>query len=189
MLGASALLGSAANVIEVFLVRESLHAGGAWYGIAGASLALGLFAGAALGGRLRGERAQRRAFVVSAAVLSASLLAMGLAPDIGLLLLFAACCGAGNGVLNVCTTVLVMSATSPDARGRIGALTSGLVSAAQLGAYAVAGAVAGELSPRTIFVLAGVAGLLPPLTLGRRLLQVRPAPATAPSRPVEALGA
>ena len=42
--------------------------------------------------------------------------------------------------------------------------------AAQLGAYALGGVVGGLLSPRAVFALAGLAGLLAPALIGARLL-------------------
>lgn len=52
MLSVFILLGGMVNVIEVFLVREVLHASATWYGLAGGGWGAGVLIGALLGGRL-----------------------------------------------------------------------------------------------------------------------------------------
>jgi MFS family permease len=52
-LAAFVLLGFTANVVMVFLVRETLHASATWYGAVGATWVLGIVAGALAAGRIR----------------------------------------------------------------------------------------------------------------------------------------
>jgi MFS family permease len=188
LLAASALLGSLVNVVEVFLVRETLHAGAIWYGLAGAAYMAGLLVGALAAGRFGSVAAQGRWFVAATGALSVGLILMGLAPGVGALLAFAAATGSANGVLNVCMATLVMGTAEPGERGRLGALVSGVASGAQLAAYAASGALAVALSPRAIFVAAGCAGLLGPLLFGRAVVRAAAGPKPAESAgPVESV--
>ncbi|MEP7019476.1 MAG: MFS transporter [Pseudonocardiales bacterium] len=180
------MLGAMVNVVEVFLIRETLHASTSWYGIVGATYGLGALAGSVFGGRLRGDLPLARAFVASAVALAGALAAFAAAPSVAWLLPVALAGGAANGVLNLTLGSLVMGRAAADARGRVGAVLNGVASGTQLAAFAVAGLLAAVLSPREIFVAAGVSGLLAPLLFARRLLRAAAAPAAAVPAPPSA---
>jgi MFS family permease len=108
---------------------------------------------------------------------------MGLAPDVRVLLVVGAAAGTANGVLNVCTGALVMGTALPEQRGRVGAVLGGVVSATQLAAYAVGGALAGSISPRLVFVGAGILGLVAPAVLGATVVRAARR-SSAPAHPV-----
>jgi MFS family permease len=165
------LIGSMVNVVEVFLVRETLGASTTWYGLTGACFAVGALTGALLCSRLRGRVTLARGFVVSAGVLALGLVALGLAPAVAWLIPAGFVTGAANGALNVTLASLVMGRTRADERGRVGALLNGVASGTQLVAFAAGGALAARLSPRTVFVLAGGLGLLAPVLLGGRVVR------------------
>jgi MFS family permease len=55
------------------------------------------------------------------------------------------------------------------ARGLVAA-TNGIASAAMIGAFVLGGVLAAFASPRQIFLIAGLLGMLAPRTLGRWLL-------------------
>ncbi|HZC72101.1 MAG TPA: MFS transporter [Jatrophihabitans sp.] len=171
LLGLFVLLGSMVNVVEVFLVRETLGASTTWYGFAGAALSVGALAGALLGGRLRGTAGLARGFVGSAVLLAAGIVAAGLVPTIGWLLPAIGAIGLMNGILNVTLASLVMGRTLAAERGRVSALLTGVASGTQLIAFAAGGALASVFAPRAIFVAAGVLGMLVPLLLGRGLIR------------------
>ncbi len=185
LLGLFVLLGSMVNVVEVFLIRETLHASTTMYGLAGATLSAGMLVGAVLGGRLRGVAGLARGFVWSAVVLAVSISAVGVAPTIWWVLPGVALLGAMNGVLNVTLSSLAMARTAADERGRVGALVGGVASGTQILAFAVGGALSGAFTPREIFVASGALGVGAPLLLGRGLLRAVSAgrPSTAPERP------
>ena len=171
-LGLLVLLASMVNVVDVFLVRRTLGAGPLWYGIAGATYAVGVFAGALVGGRLAGDRALARGLAASAALMGAGLAAMGLAPSVVALAAVAAGTGAANGVFNVASSALIFGRAAPDQRGRVGAVVGGVASGAQLLAYTTGGALAGApggLSPREVFVLSGLLAVLGAVALARPL--------------------
>jgi MFS family permease len=165
------LLGCMVNVVEVFLVRETLHASVTWYGIVGAAFSVAMLGGALAGGRLRGTLTMARSLVGAALLLSVGLAAAGLAPSIAWLLPGIALVGVMNGVLNVALGALVMGRTSADERGRVGALLSGVASGMQILAFAAGGALAAVLEPRTIFIASGALGVLVPLLLGPGLIR------------------
>jgi MFS family permease len=177
LLAVFVLLGCMVNVVEVFLVRETLHASTTWYGIAGAVFAIGMLIGALAAGRLRGTPTLARGFVAACLVLSLGLVAVGAAPTVEWMLPGITVVGFMNGVLNVALGSLVMGRTAADERGRVGAMLTGVASGTQILAFAAGGALASALEPRTIFIGAGALGVLVPLLLGPGL--VRRARATA----------
>jgi MFS family permease len=170
-------LGAMVNVVEVFLVRDTLHASTVWYGLVGAVFGLGALTGSLLGGRLRGDIALARAFTWSAAGLAAGLAGIAAVPSVAWLLPLVFAAGAANGVLNLALGALVMGRSPAQARGRVGAVLNGVASATQLGAYALGGLLASVLSPRETFAVAGLSGLLAPVLFGRRLVRAAGLPA------------
>jgi MFS family permease len=171
LLALFALIGSMVNVVDVFLVRETMHASTTWYGITGAAFAVGALTGAVLASRLSGTSKLARGFVMSAVALALGLCAIGEAPSVLWLLPAAVVTGAGNGVLNVTLASLVMGRIRGEERGRVGALLNGIASGTQLVAFAAGGALASRLSPRTVFELAGGLGLLAPVLFGRQVVR------------------
>jgi MFS family permease len=181
LLGLFAGLGSMVNVVDVFLVRGTLHASATWYGVSGAALAVGMLVASVTAGRLRGDGPLARWFVISLLVLAAGLLGSAAVPNVYALIPLSALIGAGNGVLNVTLGSLVMGRAAAEVRGRVAAALSGIASAAQLAAYVLGGALGVALTPREIFAIGGGLGLLAPLVLGRRLIRAT-APMPQPSR-------
>jgi MFS family permease len=172
-------LGAMVNVVDVFLVRETLHASTTWYGLVGATYGLGALTGSLLGGRrLRGQLPLARAFAGAAAALAAGLAAMAVVPNVQFALPVSFGTGAANGVLNLALGSLVMGRAAADARGRVGAVLNGVASGTQLAAFALSGLLAAVLTPREIFALAGLSGLLAPLLFSRRLLRAAAEPRT-----------
>ena len=88
MMSVFILLGGMVNVVEVFLVRETLHASATWYGVLGSGWGVGLLVGALLGGRSGPARPPvdqlrlLRLTLVSAGGLSLGLAGMGAAPAV-----------------------------------------------------------------------------------------------------------
>lgn len=165
------LLGAGVNVVEVFLIKQTLHASSGWYGGVGAAWAVGMVLGAQLAGRASGEGRFARTLVLGSVVLSLGLAGYAVVPAAGWLLPFAVLGGVGNGLANVCASTLIVLRTPEAALGRVGAATSAITSSAQVGAYALGGVAAGLLAPRTIFVLAGALGLAAAVAFGRGLVR------------------
>jgi MFS family permease len=178
LLGLFVLLGSMVNVVEVFLVRETLHASTTMYGITGAALSCGMLIGALLGGRVRGVAGLARGFVWSATALAISIAVAGCAPSVWWLLPGVVLLGATNGVFSVTLSSLAMARAASDERGRVGALVGGVSSGTQILAFAIGGALAGFFTPRQIFIGAGAFGVVAPLLLGPGLIRRAAASAT-----------
>ncbi|HST47766.1 MFS transporter [Jatrophihabitans sp.] len=186
MLSVFILLGSMVNVVEVFLVRETLHASATWYGVLGSGWGVGLLVGALLGGRFRdgsgatGQLRLLRLALVSAGGLALGLAGMGAAPTVAWVLPAVLAGGVCNGLVNLAIGSLVGMRSAEAVRGRVAAVVGGLASAGQVGALLLGGLLAGILEPRQIFLLAGLAGLLVPVCLAHQLL-ASAASATAPA--------
>jgi MFS family permease len=170
MISLFAVLAGTVNVIEVYLVRDTLHSTATWYGIVGGAVAVGVLLGSMLGGRWSSELALVRIVLGTSAVLSLSTLGFAAAPEVGWLLPVAVVGGAANGLLNVGAGALVMMRAPEHARGRVSAAAGGVTSAAMIGAFVLGGVLAAFAGPRQIFLIAGLLGMLAPLTLGRWLL-------------------
>ena len=165
------VLGAMVNVVEVFLVRDTLHASSGWYGTVAALWGVGLIVGSLLAGRLRGPVRLTRALLAACAVLSIAVGSYSVAPAVGWLAPAAVIGGFANGVLNLCSGALIILRTPSEVRGRISATLSGVTSGALIGAYALGGALAVVLTPREIFLAAGCLGVLSPMALGRMLIR------------------
>jgi MFS family permease len=164
------VLGAMTNVVEVYLVRDTLHSTATWYGVLGGTWGAGMLLGALVGGRWSSQLALARVVLASTAALSLSMLGYTVAPGVAWLLPVAVAGGAANGLLNLGSSALTMMRAPEHARGRVAAATNGIASAAMIGAFVLGGAMAAIASPRQIFLVAGMLGMLAPLSLGRWLL-------------------
>ncbi|HEU5006953.1 MAG TPA: MFS transporter [Jatrophihabitantaceae bacterium] len=169
-------LGSMINVVDVFLIRGTLHASATWYGIVGAAFAVGLLGGALAAGRVRDPQALPRVFITSAIVLASGLAGMSLAGGVWTLLPVCLVVGLANGVLSVSVSTMVMGRAPEHVRGRVAATVGGIASGAQITAYILGGTLGTVLTPREVFALGGLLGLLAPLLLGRRVLRAAKVP-------------
>jgi MFS family permease len=153
------LLVGMVDVVLVYLVRGTLHAGGIWYGVAEASWMAGMVAGALGASRVGTERGQARATIAGAAVACAGVAAFAVAPDVAILVPFSVVGGIGNGYAGSCLSTLLMARTPDSARGRVSAAANALFGGAQGASLLLGGAVAVVLSPRAIYAVGGVLGL------------------------------
>ena len=170
MLTAFILLAGTVNVVEIFLVRQSLHASAGWYGVLGGGWGLGLLVGALLGGRLHTQAALLRAAVASCLGVGVGIAWMGLAPSVGWVLPATLLGGLCNGLANVSIGAVVGIRCTEAVRGRLSATVGGLATAGQIGSLLLGGLLAAALSPRLVFALSGGLGVLVALALGRSLL-------------------
>src|SRR5215472_4682398 len=170
-LTAFVLLGMMTNVVQVFLVRETLHASAAWFGGLEAIMMAGLACGVLACGRITTDAARAWAVAAGAAIMSLALLAFGLAPAVLLLVPFAVLVGAGNGMVNVCVATLVMTRTQERMRGRVSAALGAVLNAASVASLAAGGALAAVLDPRQVYLLAGALGGVVTLWMVVRLAQ------------------
>ena len=153
------LLVGMVDVVLVYLVRETLHAGGVWYGVTEASWMAGMVAGSLGAARVRTERGRIRATVIGAAVACAGVAGFAVAPKVGILVPLSIFGGVGNGYAGACLSTLLLSRTPDEARGRVSAAANAVFGGAQGASLMLGGLVAIVLSPRAIYAVAGLLGL------------------------------
>ena len=166
------LLVGMVDVVLVYLVRVTLQAGGAWFGVAQAAWIAGIVAGSLGAGRLTSERARTWATVAGAAVTCAALAAFALVPVVWLLAPLSVLGGTGNGYANVCVSTLLVTRTPDGERGRVSAAVNAAVGGAQGISLLAGGAVAAVLSPREIYGVAGLLGVAVAAALAIGVLRV-----------------
>lgn len=171
LMAAFLVLACTLNVIDVYLVRETLHSGPGWYGLFGSVWGAGVLASSGPAGRAGGVTGQSRVLLGGTVALAAATLGLAVVPAVGWLIPVGLVGGAGNGMVNVGGGSLMMLRCAPEARGRISATVNGIMSAAQLAAFVLGGALASSLPPRAAFALAGLLALAVPAVLGPRLLR------------------
>jgi MFS family permease len=166
------VVGEATNVVEVFLVRDSLHGSDTAYGLIGMAAASGVAVGSLLGGRDATTARRLRWIVLAAGVLAVCLVAAGLAPTLLVVAAAWALLGVANGVLNTATSTLLMTRVPDASRGQVIAALMGATRGFSLGALALGGLAAGAFGPRATFVVSGVLALAVTLMLAVRLAGV-----------------
>jgi MFS family permease len=153
------LLVGMVDVVLVYLVRETLHAGGVWYGVTEASWMAGMVAGSIGAGVVRTERGRVRATIAGVALVCAGLVGFAFAPTVAILLVLSVLGGIGNGYAGTCVSTLLMTRTPDSARGRVTATTNAILGGAQGVSLLLGGVVAVALSAREIYAIAGLLGL------------------------------
>jgi len=141
----------AANTAEIFLAKNTFHAGdfgyGLIYGAIGGGLVLGSFAGSALLERIGPAKTYAGGLVLMALGFGAA----AASPDIWVASVCAAVGGAGDGAAIVCNAVLVQRGAADAVRGRALTLVMSATYLATAAANGVAGALLHSVSPRWIW--------------------------------------
>ena len=172
------LVAGMANVVTVFLIRQTLHAGATWFGMEGAVCAAAMTVGALASGRVRGTRPLVVLGLVGMGGLSVSCIGYSVAPSVGWLMIPAAACGFANAALNVSVGTVTMLRAPEATRGRVSAAINGVASSAMIGSMLVGGLLAAMLTPREVFAVAGFGTLVIAILLGRRLIYAAAVPMT-----------
>jgi MFS family permease len=154
------------DVVLVFLIRATLHAGGVWYGVAEAAWMAGMVAGSIGAGRLRTERAQIWATIVGAGVACAALAPFAVVRTAWMLVPLSVLGGIGNGFAAACFGALLVGRTPDAARGRVSAAANAALGGAQGVSLLIGGALAAALSPRAIYGIAGLLGVAVAIAIG-----------------------
>jgi predicted MFS family arabinose efflux permease len=183
------LAGEVTNVVEVFLLRGTLGASSAAFGLVGAALAAGIVVGSLIAGRTTSDANRALRAAVVATGLAIAILTAGLAPTLVVFAVAWLVLGLMNGVLNVDVSTLLLNRTPEAARGRVLANVNAMARGSTLGAMALGGAAGTLLGPRATFVAAGavstvVAGALVVRT--RRVLSRDVASGHDPGSPARA---
>jgi MFS family permease len=153
------LLVGMVDVVLVYLVRETLHAGGVWYGVAQAFWMAGMVVGALGAGLIGSENGRIRATIAGAGLACAGVAGFAVAPVVAILVPLSVLGGIGNGYAGACLSTLLMSRTPDRARGRVSAAANALFGTAQGASLLLGGVVAIVLSPRAIYAIGGLLGL------------------------------
>lgn len=142
------------NVVEIYFITSSLHAGPRGYGLLGVCFGAGMLVTSSLSGPIsRRFTRPERVFVVSCVALCAFIGAFGLTSELWQASVLVALIGAANAILNVNASVMFTRNCSDDVRGRVFAAIQGTVSAAQILALLAGGLLLLAESPRTIIVV------------------------------------
>lgn len=173
-LGLVVLLVGMVDVVLVYLVRETLHAGGVWYGVAEASWMAGIVGGSLGAGRLGTEPRQTWVTIGGAGLACAALAPFALVPAVWMLVPLSIVGGIGNGLAIACFSTLLIRRTPDAERGRVSAAAGATIGSAQGLSLLAGGGLATVLRPRAVYGTAGLLGLAgaaataTSLALGRR---------------------
>lgn len=157
------------TVVEVFLVRDALHASASGYGLGELAFGLGSVLAGVLVARVATDAGRLRTIVGGFALTGLVCVAIGLAPDLAVYWLLLTFLGLTNAAANGCLGPIVVLRTPEHLRGRVVAVVSGVVSAASVVSLVAGGFVGTRLGPRTTFVAAGTLGVLAALAMGLRV--------------------
>jgi MFS family permease len=173
------------NVVEVFFIRETLHASATLFGL----ISAGWVAGMAIGAVAFGRMPRRRITMpVLLALMAGSCLAVLLAaavPNAWVMLPLWVLGGVCNGGINVYVLVIVAERAPESAYGRAFAVMQSAIQGASMAGLLAAGPLVEVFAPRVLVAAAGAAGLLAaaaciPAMRSNRTPAVRPEPRSDP---------
>ncbi|AGL13914.1 Transmembrane secretion effector [Actinoplanes sp. N902-109] len=180
----------AINVIDIFFIRETLHASATMYGLIGATWTAGALLGSVVFGRI-GRRWTEPAQLVRLTLLlmggcCAAVLAAAAVPNALALVPIWLAGGLCNGGLNLFAGVVVARQVPEGARGRAYAVLSSATQSAGMIGFLVAGPLLEMVAPRVLVAAAGIAGLVAVLAclapVRRPGREIAPCPQVAPVR-------
>jgi len=179
--GIASLGSGAITLMEVFLAKNTLHAGDFGYGLLYGGIGTGLVLGSWWSTWVVGRLGTARAYAGALAVMAVGFGAGAVAPNVW----FAALCcvvgGTGNGVAIVCNALLVQRGAADRVRGRALTFVMSVTYTLYGAGTVIAGAFVDDAGPRWIWGAGAVAfalGAVAALGLGRESAAV----------PVEATG-
>jgi MFS family permease len=129
------------NVTEIFLAKDSFHAGDFGYGFIFGSIGLGLVGGSLVGSTVERRVGVQRAYVAALVLIAAGFALAAVSPNVWVAAVFFVVGGLGNGVAGLCNALLVQRGAPDELRGR--ALT--LVMSANFIVIGLGMAIAGPL--------------------------------------------
>ncbi|NJC68688.1 MFS transporter [Planosporangium thailandense] len=161
MVGLVIVVVSGANVVEIFFVRQTLHASTVVYGLVGAVWTGFMVLGSWLVAHLRADDTGYALLTAGAlGATSAVVAACGLVPNAGWLAVLYTFGGIGNGALNSTGGVLLSRRAPSAVRGRAFGYYGAVNSAASIGGFAAAGVLVERFTPATLLVASGSLGVL-----------------------------
>ena len=149
--GIASLGSGAITLVEVFLAKDTLHAGdfgyGLLYGGIGTGLVLGSWSSSAVVDRI----GETRAYGAALALMAAGFAVAAVAPDIWIAAAFCVVGGVGNGIAIVCNALLVQRGAVDRVRGRALTFVMSVTYALYGAGTVIAGAFVHAVGPRWIW--------------------------------------
>lgn len=161
------------NVVEVFLIRDTLHGSDTAYGLATALFATGTCVGAMMPRRAASTRRLIGHVAVGGCAIAVCLSAVGLSAWLLATVVLLAAGGVGFGEFSSATSILLVSRTPDRLRAQVLGLVNGLARGAGIVALLVGGALSAVLSPPAVFTLSGTAAIAAAAVLGLVLVTRR----------------
>jgi MFS family permease len=150
----------------VFLTRDALHSPVWSYGVLVGVYGTGMVLGPTIFlGRIRGTGNPMRIWRLAQALFGVGAVTLGVARWLGTAFASQALSGAGNGIGNVATDLVVQTAAPEHMLGTVAGVTMSIPFAASSLAFLVAAPLIGALGPRWVIVISGTGVLLVVLLL------------------------
>ncbi len=147
------------NVVDVFLVRVSLHTSASLYGLSEIAAAVGGVAGSVVAARAKAVTWQVTITFAGFALVGLGCIGAGLSPDFAVYLCFGLLIGLANTALNATFGAVLIGRTPEADRGKAIASLNGLVQVGMVVALVLGGTIGQAFGPRPTFVIAGVAAV------------------------------
>ncbi|MCW2610309.1 MAG: hypothetical protein QOC93_1873 [Actinomycetota bacterium] len=161
------------NVFEVFLVRDTLHASAAMFGLIGAVWTVGMFAGSWLAGvAIRGDGGLLRWSLVAIGLQAVALTAVSTVPNAWWMAPLFAVGGVGNGAMNVLRQTLFGRRAPEHARGRVFSAATAVCNVAGVASLALGGLLTDLVDPRVGYAVCGALCLVATLGYAPSLLRL-----------------
>lgn len=154
------------NAVEVFLARDTLGATPQQYGLGELAAGIGGVAGAAVAGRLSGNRAWVRGTLGGFAIACGAIAVAGAAPSFWVYLTIMVVVAAAAGVGNASNGALIMTRTADAQRGTVAAALNGIARTGSIIALGLGGLVGTLASPRVVFIVGGLLGMIAVIGFG-----------------------
>ncbi len=138
----------ALNALEVFYLRDNLHAAAGWLGTFSAAIGTGAVAGALLGGWAGSRTGPARVFWLGMVAGGLLLLIYSRLTQLGPALIVVAAVGGTFGAINAAAPPIFLAVIPPDMMGRVMSVFNPLQQVANIGSLAAAGFLAGTVLHR-----------------------------------------
>ena len=135
----------ALNALEIFFLRDNLHAGASWLGTFSAAIGTGAVAGALLGGWAGRRTGPARVFWLGMVAGGLLLLIYSRLTQLGPALIVVAAVGGTFGAINAAAPPIFLAVIPPDMVGRVMSVFNPLQQVANIGSLAAAGFLAGTV--------------------------------------------
>lgn len=159
----------ALNALEVFFLRDDLHAAARWLGVLYAAVGAGAVAGALLGGWAAGRIGAARVFWLGLVAGGAGLLGYSRLTSLPVAAGVIGLVGIAFGALNAAAPPLLLASIPQRLIGRVMSVFNPIQQVANIASMATAGALAATVPVRTIFAVSALLIIAAGLALIRPL--------------------